>query len=280
MPERRVVRNVQGVQLAMPWAHRLPDFARVSPYGQNLVAFSQELGHACDGPLVVIDVGANIGDSAVQISAATDAVVVCVEADDQIVPYLRENTAGSDNFIVVEAFLVPTTEHQSSVRPVRSPGMTKYASVEESAPQGPPLVSARMLREAIPQTENLRLVKSDTDGFDVALIPALAQAWSDKSPALFFEYDLYASRLEGNDPLAVWDALADLGYDEVGIWCNLGYPVGRSRVSRMRETSVALERHHNDAVPYWDVAVAHRDDAAARAALARLLPDDDSATRN
>lgn len=270
LPERHVIREVQGVRLAMPWAHRLPDFTRWAPYGENLVAFSRELGRSSDGPLVVIDVGANIGDSAAQINAATESMVVCIEADDAIIPYLRENTAGQDN-VIVEAFLVPTMENQASVRPVRSPGMTKYAVAQGPGADGPMLVTPSMLRESIPQTEMLRLIKSDTDGFDVALIPALARAWKDLSPALFFEYDLHASRLEGNEPLAVWASLGDLGYTDVGIWSNRGYPLGRSTVVEMREMSKALERNGSiNPVPYWDVAVAHHDDEVAKAAIAML----------
>ncbi len=42
---RTVVRDVQGVRLAMPCSHRLPDYARMYPsYGQNLVALALGLG--------------------------------------------------------------------------------------------------------------------------------------------------------------------------------------------------------------------------------------------
>ncbi|MBN9619231.1 MAG: hypothetical protein J0H43_05810, partial [Actinobacteria bacterium] len=63
--ERPVERSVQGVRLTLPWSHMLPDYARVSPqYGQNLVELAAGLGAALGGPLPVLDIGANIGDSA------------------------------------------------------------------------------------------------------------------------------------------------------------------------------------------------------------------------
>jgi nucleoside-diphosphate-sugar epimerase len=58
------MRDVPGVLLAMPWSHRLPDYARFFPaYGQNLVDLAVGLGEI-DKPLGVMDVGATIGDSA------------------------------------------------------------------------------------------------------------------------------------------------------------------------------------------------------------------------
>src|ERR1700761_3190135 len=84
---RTVVRDVQGVRLAMPWSHRLPDYARLFPsYRQNVVNLAAGLGEI-DKPLGVIDIGANIGDSAMQILAKVDARVLCVEGDPAYLPY-------------------------------------------------------------------------------------------------------------------------------------------------------------------------------------------------
>jgi len=69
-----VVREVQGVRLVLPWSHRLPDYATAgSSYGQNLVELARLLG-AGPRPLTVMDVGANVGDSVLQILNATERV--------------------------------------------------------------------------------------------------------------------------------------------------------------------------------------------------------------
>ena len=51
------------------------------------------------------------------------------------------------------------------------------------------------LRAGYPSFANLRLVKSDTDGYDVALVPAIAEAWGGAHPVLFFEYTHDLTRL-------------------------------------------------------------------------------------
>ena len=98
MKNRTVRRRVQGVDLFLPWGHRLPDYARHRPtYGQNLVQLARALSERLPpdaGPLRVLDIGANVGDSAAQILAAVDARVLCVEGDPHWARYLHQNLDG------------------------------------------------------------------------------------------------------------------------------------------------------------------------------------------
>ena len=107
--DRTVLRNVQGTELFMPWSHVLPDYARArSTYGQNLIDLAAAVSHQEPpdaGPLQVLDIGANIGDSALQILNRIDARVLCVEADPYWTRFLRLN-AGSDPRVSIEEVLL------------------------------------------------------------------------------------------------------------------------------------------------------------------------------
>lgn len=270
-PNRKVVREIQGVRMTLPWSHRLPDYTRGdSPYGQNLVQLARLLT-TDDGPVVVIDIGANVGDSALQIAAATDAEVVCVEGDPYYLDFLTTNTAGDARFHIEPALLVPD-QAEGAMRPVRAGGTTRFVAAEAS--DSAPTVTAAELRRRHACTERLRLVKSDTDGYDVALVPILARAWTDRRPALFFEYDLGLSRLAGFDPLQVWDDLAGLGYAHVAVWGNGGHPLWRCDIGSMARASAVLDAPRARYEPtYWDVAVVHDEDTVAVEAIAELVPD-------
>ncbi|MFI5429199.1 FkbM family methyltransferase [Aeromicrobium sp. UC242_57] len=203
-PDRAVRRHVQGVDLWLPWSHRLPDYARLAPsYGQNLVDLAALL--AVDGiPLTVVDVGANVGDSTLQILNAVPSRVLCVEADGFFLDYLRRNV-GDDPRVTIEASLLEPDSGAEAVQmaPVRVGGTTRFEP--GTSTETAPTVSTVELRRRHPELDRLRLVKSDTDGYDVTLVPALARTWSDSRPVLFFEYDHVLSRLAGNHPLVVWD---------------------------------------------------------------------------
>lgn len=258
--------------MTLPWSHRLPDYAAGdSPYGQNLVELARLLGESTDGPLVVVDVGANVGDSTLQVLDAIDARFVCVEADDYYLDFLRINVGDRDDCEIEPALLVPDATASANVSVVREGGTARFV---EDGSDALPAVSPAELRQRHPWLADLRLAKSDTDGYDVALVPALAREFSDRRPVLFFEYDLRLSRVAGNDPLAVWPALAELGYAHVAVWGHGGDALFRMPIERAAAESARLDSPEATRLrAYWDVAVVHADDAAGLAAITELVPD-------
>lgn len=271
VPNRKVVRDVQGVRMVLPWSHRLPDYAAASAsYGQNLVDLAQLL--AADSPLTVLDIGANVGDSALQILHAADGKVLCVEGDTAYLEFLHLNVDADARISVVEALLaVDDGAHRTKA--VRVGGTTRF--VTGNANDAMPSVTPTALRAAFPDFGELRLVKSDTDGYDVSLIPAVAEAWADGPPVLFFEYDPYLTRLAGLDPLDVWPRLANLGYADIAVWDHGGTPVGRMTPANIGAKAAVLDDIPGErpaARSYWDVAVVHGDDELGKAALDQLIP--------
>ncbi len=268
-PNRKVTREVQGVTMVLPWPHRLPDYAGTDgPYGQNLVHLARLLADA-GGPVHVLDVGANVGDSTLQIIDAADARVLCIEADPYYLEYLHLNVDSHAGVEVVEALLTPDGQAQATTA-VRVGGTTRFT--EGGAGDALAAVTPTDLRKQHPDFDDLRLVKSDTDGYDVVLVPALAEAWADTRPVLFFEYDPVLTRIAGNDPDAVWPRLASLGYRDVAVWDNGGHAVGRTTVDEISGKTAPLEEKIGvRKTAYWDVAVVHEQDAVGLTALDELI---------
>ena len=263
------------MSLYLPWTHLLPDFARARPtYGQNLVALAVGLARHEPG-LRFLDIGANVGDSALQVlHHVPEAIALCVEGDPYWLQYLNRNAADNNRVTVAEVFLAPDGPPGSTaaLSAVRSGGTTKFVSGQRDDAVRRLTVSE--LRSEYPAFDRLRLVKSDTDGFDPQLVSAVAAAWADAGPVLFFEFDPTLVReVAGGDPNAVWDRLAGLGYSEVAVWDNTGDPLGRLDIRDARAAAAGLEpppiaRGYH----FWDVAVCRADDAMARAVFDDLVP--------
>jgi len=267
---RSVRREVQGVSLAMPWSHRLPDAARLhASYGQNLVALAVGLGEV-DRPLGVLDVGANIGDSALQILAKADARVLCVEADPEYLPYLERNV-GLDGRCVIEfGLLVSDAAEAYGLGAVRNGGTTSFVPGGGGAA---PALTVADLPGRHPQLPPIRLVKSDTDGHDTRLIPPLARAYAASRPVLFFEYDPQLTRAVGRtDPSAVWAELRSAGYSTVGVWDNFGNPIMVLPIEEVSARAAILDKPFKErGYHYWDVAAVHAGDLGGTAVLERLF---------
>lgn len=266
---RPVRRTVQGVTLWMPGEHELPGYAVVFPdYGQNLVRVARALGEA-GTEFTMVDVGANIGDSMLQVRAAVPgATVLGVEGDPYYLPFLHRNTAGDERLLVEPSLLLLDAQVGAELRATRSRGTTRFEVAEAGDSAG--TVSVREFVDRYAGLPPVRLVKSDTDGFDTRLVPVLAREYAAHTPALFFEYDERLSRLAGDeDPAHVFEALAGLGYDRFVLWDNLGRPlevVGPDDVARaLADLRAAVE---SGSYAYWDVAAVHADDPAGARVVA------------
>ena len=272
-PDRRVVRNVQGVRLVLPWEHKLPYYAKLYPhYGQNLVELARLLGSGT-GPFGVVDIGANVGDSALQILAATDARIVCVEADEHWLKYLHANVDQEPRITVAPVFL-STSDQDAEYAPVRDGGTTRFETVASDQRAGPAILNPQQLKDAYADIGSVRLIKSDTDGFDTRIVPRAAQTWSDDRPVLFFEFDPGLTRQAGEpDPGAVWQELAAIGYREFALWDNFGLPLGMISLADIERAQAVLDRPFEKlGYHYWDVAAFHDADEAGRRAVTGLVP--------
>jgi FkbM family methyltransferase len=274
--DRSVQRTVQGVELTLPRSHMLPVYARIKPsYGQNLVKLATDLAARLpvdQQPLRVVDIGANVGDSALQINAATGAHVLCIEGDPYWAEYLHRNVDGNVAITVEEVLLLPEESELAASSPVRDHGTTRFIQ-DSGGPAALPSATASDLRARNQDFDRVRLIKSDTDGFDPALVPAAAQAWADCGPVLFFEFDPELARKVGYDPNDMWGVLADLGYSRLAIWDNAGEPLGQLDIGAAAETAATLEpKPVNLGYHFWDVAACRADDMEGRDVLERLVP--------
>ncbi len=276
-PMRPVKRTVQGVDMVLPWSHRLPDYARTEPeYGQNLPRLAAAMAEREGGPVVTIDIGANVGDSALQMRAAAPVKVLCVEGDQVFLDFLHLNVDDLDDVAVEPSLLLPHAD-DVSLAPVRAGGTTRFEPGQSENTL--PTVTIAELRSRHPDFDRVRLVKSDTDGYDVSLVPAVARTWADTKPVLFFEYHHDLTRLAGFDPLVVWSELADLGYETVRVWDNGSRPIGTYPIGELVERSAVLDEPLEErSYHFWDVAAVHADDAAGLDAVRAVLPVDPQPT--
>jgi FkbM family methyltransferase len=192
-------------ELLLPLSHELPLYRADHPlYGEAVGVIAARLR----GP--VVDVGANVGDTAAIVRAHAGVPILCVEGDDRFFAILRRNAA--------RLHPPPQLEHAY----VDAPALASVERARGTARlvAGDRTVRTRTLGAILddhPGFAAPALVKLDTDGLDVPILLAELELLARLRPALFFEYDPHL----GADPV-VFERLREIGYRDVHVYENTG----------------------------------------------------------
>ena len=171
--------RVGDVELELPLSHQLPFFQHAHPaYDRAIADIAAEAG----GP--VIDIGANVGDTAAAIRTRTDVPVLCVEGDPRFFAFLQRNANRLGDVELEPAFVTGSL--------------------------------ARVLDDH-PRFASPALLKLDTDGMDVAILEANLEWLARVQPIVFFEYDPHF----GAEP-AIFERLLEAGYSSADWYENTG----------------------------------------------------------
>lgn len=203
----------------------LPPDHLLSGYQKTYRQYDRFLPHLVkylDKDSVVIDVGANVGDTVAAMVATNDELhYVCVEADDGFFDYLLRNTAvlvQDNNRVSIDCHKCLIGLSVTGVT-LQGVGGTKHA--EHS--KGPDALKSKTLDSLVSEIDCAPpgLIKSDVDGFDYDVIDSAQETISENDCLLFFEcqYDT-DSQFEGYRNCL--NRIEALGYDKYAVFDNFG----------------------------------------------------------
>lgn len=245
--------------MLFPPSHDLPSFVANSPrYDTLLPEFLRFLRNDRPKKLLVVDVGANIGDTALLAAAKVgpqNIRIICLEADEQYLPILKANTENIDVEIICA--IVGSSSKEEHVALRRSQGGT--GAIVTSSRAAPVLALDDILINQAPD-----LIKIDTDGYDIEVLRGARQCLQTISPHLFVEYSPYHVRVHGREePINMFSLLRNMGYSTTIIYDNAGYPICLLDLDS-RELAMIVD--YVDAKPglYADLLVSKNKDLLAR----------------
>jgi FkbM family methyltransferase len=234
--------------LRVPANHHLPFIVGSNPFwSMSLAHCAAALG---DASLVILDIGANIGDTAILLESQIPGrcQFVCIEANQEWLPYLAANTIG----LPVEIIRCFVGEGQHVAVQATAPGSAR-STITESGERSLPL-------DEICQGRQIDLIKIDTDGFEFPILRSGNRTLSSRRPALFFEWDPAAWRENQENPEEVFNWLAGLGYEDFCFFSDGGLFYCRTKQAETIRSLIAAAdaRRAIDAI-YWDVLAASRE---------------------
>jgi len=209
--------QIEDYSLTLSSGHTLPDFQKDHKlYDRFLPCLTKYLSVE----QTIIDVGANIGDTAFLIRSSSDAKIVCVEGSEKFFGYLVDNINSlpvkkGNNINCIHA-LVGTQNNKGSLKHIN--GTAKVVKDDSHKADSNNSMS---LNEIAKTVDNLTLVKVDTDGFDYDVLISGLKSISKEEPILFWE-----NVIENEDQLKsynkMYQELSLLGYTKIYIFDNFG----------------------------------------------------------
>lgn len=234
-------------------------------YNQNLPRLVAFLEQTFPG-LSVIDIGANVGDTTLFIKNKADVPVICIEGNEFYSGLLKENTKSFDNVTVIRAFLSDKAGVFNARFQFDKGTMSVYQKTEGTE------VAMVSLDDIINQHPALfsevRVLKTDTDGYDMKIIRGAWNFLRTKSPVLFLEYDRVYLKAQGENGIDTLRQLADIGYYRIFFYDNYGRFITMLTMDCMAAIESLHEYIEGYHAPFafYDLCIFHRrDDQVAMA---------------
>jgi FkbM family methyltransferase len=199
--------RIHGAKARVNTGYAYPAFARRWPtYNDPLVELVQQVHLEAGRKVVVVDVGAAVGDTVLLVRERCPRSVEsfhCVEADEEFFAYLNNNLGSTGNVRLYHEML---SDSDASVA-----DLVRTHSGTASA-QGDGSRQATTLDTLLSDVATLDVLKIDTDGFDGRVLAGATKTLSVHHPAVIFEWHPVLLRATSQDWASPFLTLVEHGY--------------------------------------------------------------------
>jgi len=248
-------------KLEMFLSQKTPQFyALFETYDRALPRICEAI-QKIDKGLVIIDIGANIGDTASLISEKIGgASILCIEGNDKYLHFLNRNIKSiENNTVIVEPFFCADTIDNNQLS-IESHNGTAHLSFSST---GDTLENMDTLDNIIERNKKFKetnLLKIDTDGFELAVISGAKELLKEKHPMIFFEFTPEAYIANKQNPMDLIELLKYLGYNQALFYDNFGVPVGIYEFKDMMNIQNMINKIDKKKKYYYDILCIHTED--------------------
>jgi FkbM family methyltransferase len=208
--------------ILLPADHSLIEFKMLNI---NYDRFLPYLVSYLDHSDTIIDIGANVGDTlASMIEQNSKPNYICIEADDYFYSYLKKNLTLIKKSIknakvqLIKAFIGKNINNIF----LKGQNGTKKAVININGN-----IKSVSLDEVITNISQVRILKTDTDGFDYDALIASMKIIKKNKPLLFFEY-YYNYNYQKIGYSLIFKSLQKLGYCNWVVFDNFGTVILRT----------------------------------------------------
>jgi len=208
-----------------------------------------------------VDVGANVGDTLAIIKGKASLPVICVEGDVVCYELLQENARLFNEVYLFKTFLADKPGESNMAVEKEGWNLTLSQAQPGSAGQKLRFETLDRLVHGLDKSPNIKLLKVDTEGYDLRIIKGAAGILQQDKPVLTFELNRETIEPLGDPVGDFYDFLVSRGYHHF----ILSDPGGRL-VGALGQNHKALfldlyqYSYLGQPIYYFDVWAFHQDD--------------------
>ena len=205
--------------IKLPYSHNLPEYqSSFKNYDKKLGCIINSLSEK-DG--WIIDIGANVGDTAALLRTYSDLSICCIEGDSLFSDYLKANCQQMDGVTVVNKYVSGRNTEHGNFTVDRKNGTAVLLDSGNNSSSVQMETLENIFVNLNINCDKIRLLKSDTDGFDFDILLSNKAMIKEFRMPLYFEYDIMYRDNDRNDSIELVTFLSSLGYKFV-VYDNFG----------------------------------------------------------
>lgn len=226
-PDPAVEVDLGRRKLWMNWSHNLPSFLVAYPNYETEIGRLAAFIHRKFGQLMMIDVGANVGDTVATLPELPHAKFLCIEGSRKYFDLLGRNFGANPNVCCVNALMSDGDAEVTGRSLIELGGTAHLEPTARGIGDDTPVATLDAIVAKHPEFESANLLKIDTDGFDFRVMKGSGKLLARAKPALHFELSFRLWQDVGKTDVANalrW--LCGAGYRSGILYDNLGFLIG------------------------------------------------------
>ena len=207
---------IGNYKISIPPKYALPEFQdNFKLYDRFLPILVKHFkGEEC-----IIDVGANIGDTAIAMVQKCSNQIICIEPSEIFYPYLEANVKLLNMDHRKKIQIINKFIGTGNISGVFQHSLAGTASIKISEQISS--VKYFKLDDVIEEHENVKLIKIDTDGFDFDVLQSAKNILYKSEPILFWENEIF-EEFQLVEFQKLYKTLTNFGYKYIYVFDNYG----------------------------------------------------------
>jgi len=245
--------------------HDLPFCLKQYPfYGTNLPRIAEVIKQKYP-ELIAIDIGANVGDTVALLRSREFFPIVCIEGNEKFYSFLLKNLEKFPETYPYKFFL-SDKNIETSVSTLYQKGTFQIRTLtkENENIEKLKFTTLDLFIQKNTQFEKAKLLKIDTDGFDLHVLKGGFQFIQKAKPIIFFEFDEVYFRLNGQVNYEWRKSLIEFGYNKIIFYDNFGHFLLSTELEneKLIEQLILYISKRDGAFNFYDLCVFHGEDDA------------------